>query len=238
MTSLRLPDGSAIGVRVRRSARARRILLHVDAYTGAIELVLPRRVSHDEGLAFARSKTAWLQTRLEEIAPAVPFADGARFPLYGSDVRIRHVPRLFDEVRRENGTLVVAGHPAHLSDCVSDWLREEAGREFARRASEKAGRLGRPYRRIVVRDPRTRWGSCSLNGDLAFSWRLVMAPEEVLDYVVAHEVAHLKVMNHSRRFWSVVETLCADVEASRGWLRTNGAALHRYGPPPGIDRSP
>jgi predicted metal-dependent hydrolase len=232
MTSLRLNDGKSVAVLVRRSPRARRILLHVDAYTGAIELVLPRRTSLVEGLAFARSKTAWLESRLDEIAPAVPFADGASLPLCGRDIRIRHEAQLFEEVWRKNGTLVVAGDAARLPAQVETWLRGEAARIFAPLAQEKAERLGAQFRRIIVRDPRTRWGSCSLNGDLAFSWRLVMAPRPVLDYVVAHEVAHLRVMNHSRRFWSLVEKICDDVEKSRDWLRTNGAALHRYGLPP------
>jgi predicted metal-dependent hydrolase len=233
MASLRTRDGKSIDIQVRRSARARRILLHVDVYTGAVELVLPRRTSLDEGLGFARSKTAWLQSRLREIAPAVPFADGARFPLFGKEIRIRHVPQLFDEVWRENGALVVAGKGAQVASSVESWLKAEAGRVFAPVADEKAARLGAKYRRIVVRDPRTRWGSCSLSGDLAFSWRLVMAPKDVLEYVVAHEVAHLKVMNHSRRFWDLVDRICDDVADSREWLRVNGAALHRYGPPPG-----
>jgi predicted metal-dependent hydrolase len=232
MASLRLRDGKNIDIHVRRSARARRILLHVDVYTGAVELVLPRRTSIEEGLGFARSKGAWLQSRLKEIAPLVPFADGARFPLLGRDIRIRHVPQLFEEVWRENGSLIVAGAARRVSESVESWLRAEAARAFAPIADEKADRLGAKYRRIIVRDPRTRWGSCSLNGDLAFSWRLVMAPKDVLEYVVAHEVAHLKVMNHSRRFWSLVDKICDGVEDSRDWLRVNGAALHRYGSPP------
>jgi len=227
-----LPDGSAIGVELRRSSRARRILLHVDVYTGAVELVLPRRVSTDEGLAFARSKSSWLLSRLSEIPPSVTFSDGAQFPLLGKPIRIRHVRELFDEVWRERGTLNVSGEARRVPHRVEAWLREEAARAFADRAAEKAEMLGASFRRIVVRDPRTRWGSCSLNGDLSFSWRLVMAPAVVLDYVVAHEVAHLRVMNHSRRFWSLVEKLCDEVEASRRWLRTEGAALHRYGSPP------
>src|SRR4029079_4917147 len=131
MTSLRLRDGKSVEILVRRSARARRILLHVDVYTGAVELVLPRRTSLDEGLGFARSKGAWLQSRLREISPAVPFADGARFPLLGKEIRIRHVPQLFEEVWRENGSLVVAGAVTRLQDSVESWLRAEAARAFA-----------------------------------------------------------------------------------------------------------
>ena len=233
MASLRMRDGNSVEIEVRRSPRARRILLHVDVYTGAVELVLPRRTSLAEGLAFARSKASWLQSRIAEISPAVPFADGARFPLLGTEIRIRHVRQLFDEVWRENGALVVAGDGTRIQDRVETWLRAEAARAFAPVVEEKAGRLGAKFRRIIVRDPRTRWGSCSLTGDLAFSWRLVMAPADVLEYVVAHEVAHLRVMNHSRRFWSLVDKICDEVDERREWLRINGAALHRYGPPPG-----
>ena len=89
--------------------------------------------------------------------------------------------------------------------------------------------IGRPPARISMRDTRSRWGSCSRAGNLNFSWRLVMAPENVLDYVVAHEVAHLRELNHSARFWTLVDTLCPDVKDARWWLRTHGAALHRYG---------
>ena len=230
MTTLRLPDGSAVGVSLRRSARARRILLQVDAHSGMVELVLPRRAAVEDGVEFARSKAGWLQSRLKEIPPRVPFRDGSRVPYLGAPIRIRHVRELFDDVWRDHDTLVVAGEETCVAGQVEGWLRTEAASAIAQRTGEKAARLGARYRRIAVRDPRTRWGSCSPRGDLSFSWRLVMAPERVLDYVVAHEVAHLEVLNHSRRFWSIVDRICDDREASRRWLRANGASLHRYGP--------
>ncbi len=108
-------------------------------------------------------------------------------------------------VRREGGTLIVAGRPEHLGRRLTDWLKAEARREFAVRARAKAEILGRRVGRVTVRDTRSRWGSCSANGNLSFCWRMVMAPAFVVDYVVAHEVAHLKVRDHSPRFWKTVE---------------------------------
>ncbi len=232
MTALCLPSGKSVAIAVRRSTRARQILLHVDAYSGRVELVLPRRASEAEGLDFARAKRRWIDTRLREIVPAVPFVDGARFPIFGDDVRICCVRQLFDEIWLDRDRLIVAGTEEGVSQRVESWLRAEARNTITQRVAEKSRSLGQRYRYIRVRDTRTRWGSCTRAGDLSFSWRLVMAPEPVLDYVVAHEVAHLKVMNHSNRFWSEVEGLCEGMDEARAWLRTNGSMLHRYGPAP------
>ncbi len=235
MTTLCLPSGKSVTLAVRRSVRARQILLHVDAASGEVELVLPRRASEAEGLDFARSKCRWIDVRLRDVVPPVPFVDGARFPVLGRDVRICCVRQLFDEVWRERDRLIVAGADDGVSQRVELWLRAQARATITQRVAEKSRRLGLRYRYIKVRDPRTRWGSCARTGDLSFSWRLVMAPEPVLDYVVAHEVAHLKVMNHSRRFWAEVDQLCDGMDNARAWLRTHGAMLHRYGPPPASD---
>ena len=113
---------------------------------------------------------------------------------------------------------------------MTDFLKAEARREIGVRARAKAGQLGMPIKAIALRDTRTRWGSCSRKGGLTFSWRLILAPEFVLDYVVAHEVAHLKEMNHGPRFWALCESLTtADAKVARAWLRANGGALHAYG---------
>lgn len=224
-----LPGGGETEIRIRRSARARHMLLHVDAVHAGAELVLPSYATLDEGLDFVFSKRRWLKERLGETLPPVPFADGTRVPLMGTPLVIRRVDMLFPDIWREHGELIVACPAAELAVRVQGWFMTEAGGEIRRRARHKAAQLGRGIHRIAIRDPRTMWGSCSPKSNLSFSWRLVMAPEEVLDYVVAHEVAHLIELNHTRRFWDVVETLCDDVEGPREWLRGNGAALHRYG---------
>ena len=205
------------------------MLLHVDAVKPGAELVLPNYATFDEGLDFIFSKRRWLKDRLGETLPPIPFADGAAVPMMGEQLRIRRVDMLFPDIWRERRALIVAYPAAELADQVRNWFMAAAGSEIRSRAREKAAELGRGIRRIAIRDPQTMWGSCSHKSNLSFSWRLILTPEPVLDYVVAHEVAHLVELNHTHRFWDVVDTLCDEVESSRAWLREHGAALHRYG---------
>lgn len=229
MTVLPLPDGGEIELAVRRSARARHILLHVGTLDGAVELVLPPRVPIDEGVDFARSKSKWVQRRLDEVLGPIPFTDGQDVPVLGFPHRIEFMPARRGTVTRDGGRLIAEGPEEHLPRRVRDWFIAEARREIVPRVHDKARSIGRPVGRVSIRDQRTRWGSCSHRGDLNFSWRLVMAPDHVLDYVVAHEVGHLQEMNHSRRFWAVVDRLCDEPASARRWLVKNGINLHRYG---------
>ena len=225
---LALPGGGRAMLRIRRSRRARRFLLHVDV-AGEAELVIPGRATFRDGLAFARDKAGWIERHLAKVPPPVPFADGCSFPLLGETMRIRHVDQLFEDFWRRQGDLFVACRQPEVPARVESWLRAEAARQIRARAGDKAALIDRKIARISVADTRSQWGSCTHKGNLNFSWRLVLAPEQVLDYVVAHEVAHLVELNHTRRFWSVVDGLCADPAGSRAWLRHNGAGLHRYG---------
>ncbi len=226
---LALPGGAEIDLIIRRSDRARRILLQVGQINGAVELVLPRGAALGEALEFAEQKTAWVERRLDLVLPSVPFVDGAEVPFQGAPLRIRRIDKPGVAAHRIGAELLVPGREDTVPGRVRRWYRDQARREIVHRASDKAERLGRGCGRITVRDQRTRWGSCSRDGNLNFSWRLILAPETVLDYVVAHEIAHLAEMNHGRRFWSHVSRLCAEPEASRAWLRSRGASLHRFG---------
>lgn len=219
--------GRNVAMALRPSRRAKRIILRIDP-VGAVTLVVPRRTSRDEAVAFARSKAEWLHDRLAALPQPVPFADGAELPLLGRSHRIRHEPDAHG-VRLVRNEIVVAGEDAHLPRRVLDFLRREARRECAERARRFARRVGQPIVRVSIRDPKSRWGSCSQKGHLSFSWRLILAPEWVLDYVIAHEVAHLVEMNHGPRFWRLVERLYPDSVRPREWLRRHGTRLHRYG---------
>lgn len=226
---LSLADGRDIPVHIRRSQRARRILLHVGVYDGKVEIVLPPGASAREGLGFAATQTGWVADQLSRIGNAVPFEDGAVFPLLGQPVAIRRTDSRSALPALDAGELLVGGRVDTLAGRVHRWLRGRALDEIKPRAYAMGDRVGRKPARISMRDTRSRWGSCSREGNLNFSWRLVMAPEHVLNYVVAHEVAHLRELNHGERFWALVDTLCPDVGQARGWLRANGAELHRYG---------
>ena len=223
------PPNDDLELMLRVNSRARRVLLKIDAMAGEAVLVCPNRGSRNRAIAFAGDNATWVRRRLAAAPEAVPFADGVTLPLLGRPTTIRHDPAGRRGVIRDGDEIRVSGEAAHLPRRLADWLRGEARRELADRAGAMAARLGVAHSRITVRDPRSRWGSCAPSGALSFSWRLVLAPDFVLDYVVAHEVAHLVEANHGPDFWALVAELHSDVPGARAWLKANGAALHRYG---------
>jgi hypothetical protein len=222
-------DDRAVPLTVRRHPRARRIILRLTAEGDGAVVTIPERASFEDGIALARNHAGWILGRLAAIPPRVPFVDGTVLPFLGRDHRLRHHARTFPAVRREGGEIIVAGRAEDLPRRVADWLRRQARIEIGARVEDKAATLGRAPGRITLRDTRSRWGSCSAAGNLSFSWRLVMAPADVLDYVVAHEVAHLAHRDHGPGFWRTVAALTGDVAAGRAWLRRHGRGLHRYG---------
>lgn len=240
MSAARSPDvrplrvtGLAVPLELRESPRARRLSLRVDPMRDLIQVVVPRGIGEDEVRRFVGRHLDWVQARLAAIPPRQPFTDGARVPVLGRDHVIRHDPVHRGAPRRslrpEGAEIRVGGDPDFLARRVRDFLKAEARRELAARARAKAALLGARVAAVSVRDTRSRWGSCSAQGRLSFSWRLILTPEPVLDYVVAHEVAHLREMNHSRRFWELCARLTGDIQGSRAWLKANGARLMRYG---------
>ena len=222
-------DGRPLTLRVRRNPRARQLVLSIDPIDDIAVITLPPHTAVDEGLDLARQKAGWIRACLDALPPRVPFADGARVPLLGRHHRIRHAPGARRPVWAEDGVIVVSGRPEHLARRLRDWLKREARREIEGRVADKAARIERQAGRITLRDTRSRWGSCGAGGNLSFCWRLVMAPETVLDYVVAHEVTHLKYASHGPRFWGTVARLTDDMAGAKDWIRRNGEHLHRYG---------
>ena len=225
----------------RINLRARRISLRLDPAEGCIVLVRPRGVSARAAARFAVEKRYWIEDRLADLPPRIAFRDGVSLPFLGVDHVIRHAPEARRGVWREDGVIFVSGGPEHLSRRVTDWLKAEAKSLIGPRARNMAAALGCKVTRVSVRDTRSRWGSCSADGKLSFSWRLILAPETILTYVTAHEVAHLKYLDHSSAFWRTVsEALAAYSETNakaevttpalaREWLHRSGAALHAYG---------
>ena len=221
-------------VRLRRHRQARRYTLRIDAPSREVVLTMPPRGSVREAKEFAQKHGGWIAARLKRLPEAAPFAHGVEVPLRGEPHRIVHR-------RGERGTvwtesdgsgrlvLCVAGEPPHVDRRVSDFLKREAQRDIEAASRGYAAQLGVQIKRICVRDQSSRWGSCSNTGVLSFSWRLILAPPFVLDYLAAHEVAHLVEMNHSARFWRVCGKVCPSMERAKKWLDTYGNDLHRYG---------
>ena len=217
-----------------RSRRARRVSLRVDTARRRIVLTAPLRMPRDTALGFARVQGGWIAARLKRLPLPRPFHDGAEVPVFGVPHRIRHRPDTRGTVWLEPGEIHVAGRPEHLTRRLRDWLTAELRRRLVALVQAKAERLQRPVKRVALRDSRSRWGSCGPDGGLSFSWRLVFAPPEVLDYLVAHEVAHLAHKNHGPRFWAATRALCdGPMEAPRAWLRAHGETLLQYGVPEG-----
>lgn len=222
-------DDRDVTVAVHRNRRARRLTLHVDQASGEVRLVLPQRAPLREGFAFAKRKAGWIRAQLDALPPRRPFADGAAVPYLGENHVIRSDPMARRGVWRDGGEIRVSGLPEFLPRRLTDFLKREARRELTERAHRKAGVIDRQVKRISLRDTKSRWGSCASTGEINFSWRLIMAPEPVLDYVVAHEIAHLVHMDHSRAFWKQVTALTDEVAAPQRWLREHGSGLLRYG---------
>ena len=218
-------------LKVRAHPRARRIALKIDHDGDAVEMVLPRRCSRSEALRFLEASRGWIDARLAMLPPRISFVDGALVPVMDVPHRIRAMGPIRGKGPAwiEDGAIHVAGDPAFLSRRVRDFLRAMAKRELSARAETMAALIERKVTRVTVRDTVSRWGSCARGGNLSFSWRLIFAPEAAIDYVVAHEVAHLVEMNHSQRFWRIVEQLHPDAKTERLWLNHNRLRLMRIG---------
>ncbi len=224
---LRLPGGAAL-VEWRRSRRARRVSLRIDPRGGAVVVTLPPRTGRTAGMSLLMDHADWVVERLAALPGHIPFEPGALVPLHGVDHCIRHVGGR-GGVRVGVREILVGGEPEFLARRVADFLRSEARQQLSSLVAQKAEAAAVHPRRVAVKDTRSRWGSCAANRNLAFSWRLVMAPRFVQDYVAAHEVAHLRHMNHGARFWSLVENLTPHTDAAVTWLRTEGPRLLRIG---------
>jgi hypothetical protein len=223
-------EGRAVEVSVKLNPRARRLIVKVHPASGEVSVVAPSKKALERALEFARGQTDWIARQLAHVPSRVALVPGARLPLRGVEHLIArgdeaHTPVWIDE----NAPIIrVGGRAEHAPRRLLDFLKRRARQILETRAIELAARLGARPKRITVRDTASRWGSCSSTRCLSFSWRLILAPAFVLDYVVAHEVAHLSEMNHGPRFWRLVHELVGDVERPQTWLRQHGAGLHRY----------
>ena len=225
-------------VEVRRHPAARRLTLRVSQTRRAVIVTVPVRCRIDEASLFVHRNIEWVIKRLGALPDLVPVADGMMLPLRGIGHRVRFVTHgIGAVVRTERGTdgtpqIIVRGRTEHCARRLKDWLYLQAKADLDRCVMFHTGRLGLRARRLALRDQASRWGSCSTAGVLSFSWRLILAPPVVLDYVAAHEVAHLAEMNHGPRFWALVRKTMPDMEAAKQWLSAHGLDLHRYGAMP------
>ena len=232
-------DGISVEVCLRADSRARRYIVKVDPTNGEVLVTAPNSRSLADALDFAKKEKQWIAGMLANVPVPIELNLGA--PILYRDVS--HV--LLRADASESGicqgpvwiddaaplpTIRVTGRDEHIPRRVRDWLKAEARRHIGERVTEYSRGLDVQPKRVTIRDTTSRWGSCSSLNYLSFSWRLVMAPAHVLDYVVAHEVAHLRELNHEPRFWRLVETLVPHAKRSKAWLDEHGTTLYRYAP--------
>ena len=229
-------DGNTLDVTLRRNARAKRIILRIDKHGAGIVLTVPSGTSHSKAMEFAASQGPWIWQQLAKQPDITELVVGSLIPVRGTHHRItphkaRRTPVWCEAAENDDSPaiLFVTGDDQHHPRRIRDWLKKQARADLTTAAYSYADKMGGKITRITIRDTSSRWGSCSSDGALSFSWRLILAPSFVLDYVAAHEVAHLLEMNHSHHFWALVENHCPATEQAKKWLKTNGRSLHRYG---------
>ena len=209
--------------------RQKHMNLRINPKSGLVHVTAPYYTPNAEIEAFVQKNRDWLHAHLDALPPELPFVDGAEVPLLGQRRVLRHKPEHIGGPRDNGAQLTVGGEAEFLGRRTRDYMVARARREITMRAKYYAGLLGKRISAITIRDTTSRWGSCSTGGRLSFSWRLVMTPLHVLDYVVAHEVAHLVQMNHSPAFWALCEQLVGPHEDAKRWLARHGGRLMRYG---------
>jgi hypothetical protein len=230
-----LIDGRSVPVALKRNRNARRIILRLDPQTAGVVLTVPWTTSYEAALDFAASQAAWIWAQSRRMVAPVRLRPGANVPVRGVEHAIVHRAGARRPVWTEAGDppqLCVSGDPAHAERRAADWLKAQAKQDLRAATRDYAARMNVQFASITVRDTSTRWGSCSSTRALSYSWRLVLAPSFVLNYVAAHEVAHLVEMNHGRAFWTLVEAHCPRAGEARRWLKAHGRALHRYAAAP------
>lgn len=220
------PGQTPIEITLRRSARARRFSLRVSRLDGRVTLSLPARAREADALAFARAQEDWLRRALASVPSEAMLRFGVGIPYEGQMVVL--APGTARAPQIVGDSLLVPGDEAQLARRVAAFLKTRARDRLVAASDRFAIALGRPHAGVTLRDTRSRWGSCTHDGRLMYSWRLIMAPPAVLDYVCAHEVAHLAQMNHSPAFWAEVARLMPDYQPWRQWLKRHGQTLHAY----------
>lgn len=221
-------------VEVRRHPTARRMTLRVSRTRRAVIVTVPAQCDLGEAGRFLDRHIDWVREHLGSLPQPVALRHGARVPVRGEIHDLEFTGTRGATIERRAGSadamprLRIPGSPERAPRRVKEWLVGEARRDLDHRVLTHARKLALRPKRIAVRDQTSRWGSCSTTGLLSFSWRLILAPPLILDYVAAHEVAHLAEMNHSSRFWALVRSAMPQMDEAKHWLRLNGMELHRY----------
>lgn len=221
-------DGRPVPLEIRRHPKARRIILRLHPKKHGLVVTLPKGVADKEALIMAEKHKVWIVNQLARFGEKKEIRHGSEILFRGDPHQVLFDPDAGRRVLLQDRCLILGGEEDFLHRRLTDWMKKQAKADITPTAHELAARLGKTVSKIAVRDTSSRWGSCSTQGNLSFNWRLIMAPPDVLSYVVAHEVAHLKHMDHSAAFWDTVEQLMPGAKSQRQWLKRHGKLLHQH----------
>ncbi len=223
-------DGQAVVVNFRRNSRAKRIILRLTREATGVVVTIPKKMNLARAQAFVEKSVPWISKHLKQRAPPAILEPGSVIPFRGipHEVHATTLRRGLITIDPEARRILVPGDPRHLSRRLQDWLKAQAKADLTEASARYAKSMAVDFKRISVRDQKSRWGSCSAAGDLSYNWRLILAPSHILDYVAAHEVAHRRHMNHGPGFWRLVLQHCPHASTAKHWFKSNGAELHRF----------
>jgi predicted metal-dependent hydrolase len=223
-------DNRQVSVSFRSNIRAKRMVLRLSRDSTGVTVTLPKRVSRTQALAFVEKSIPWISRQLERHTPSAVLGHGSIIPLRGipHEVQSTSTRRGLITIDPVANIISVPGDAAHLGRRLQDWLKKLAKAELMEASTRYAKVMDVDFKRISIRDQKSRWGSCSASGDLSYSWRLILAPSHILDYVAAHEVAHRQHMNHGPKFWRLVLTHCPHAQQAKQWFKLHSAELHRF----------
>ncbi len=210
------------------SFKYKRLTLRIDTKNAQAILTMPRLCSKKKAYEFVLSKQDWIIEHLSKIPKAKDFENNETISLFGKNVKITHINNSRKATYLENNMLYVGGDIVFLHRRVKDFIKKEAKNEFFKLSQEMAKKINCKVANVQIKDTKSRWGSCSSLNNINYSWRIALAPEYTIKYLIAHEVAHLKHKNHSYSFWRCVKELYVDATLGKNWLKTNGNQLFLY----------
>ena len=223
-----LENSFSFPLTVVKSSRSRRMSLRIDSKKRTVVLTLPPRCSVKKAYEFVKEHQDWAEEHLLKLPKMKEFKDGETFSLFTRTLTIRHRENSLRAAEEKDGILYIGGDAAFLHRRVKDYIKKQAEKEFLIRSQKLAEKIGCRVKNVVIKDTSSRWGSCSTLNNINYNWRIALAPACVIDYLVAHEVSHLKHRDHSRDFWRCVKELYSGAALGKSWLKAHGNELYRY----------
>lgn len=223
-----IKEALGIDIKIVQCSNSRKLILHIDSKERIPVLSIPKYCTRKRAISFVNENMDWITESLKKLPAQQEFKDGETICIFGKNYTISHQPQARCGVRPEGNLLIVSGGAEFLHRRVRDYIKKQAENEFYTRSAALAVKIGGKVNSVVIKDTKSRWGSCSTLNNINYNWRIALAPEFVISYLTAHEVAHLKHQDHSPAFWKCVGELCADWKKGHSWLKENGKSLYAY----------